>query len=210
MKYTFLLISMIGLALGITSCGEESPKTFYEKMEREGLKSGERNDSLFLGLHFGMEKQQFFVHCSDLNKDTIIYMGNGGKVEHHIPTALKYSARMTFYPEFHEEIMYKVPVTFTYDGWAPWNKDYNATQLRERLKTELMDWYGGNEFFEVPHPVDTIALVKIDGNRRILLERDGGGAFVKATFTDLVVEKELKELQKKRKEEAFTGSETEE
>lgn len=211
MKYTFLLITVIGLALGLVNCeSEKAPKTLYEKLEREGLKSGERNDSLFFGLHFGMEKQDFFVHCSELNKDTVIYMGIGGKVEHHFPNELKYSARMSFYPEFYEDKIWKIPVKFAYDAWSPWNQDYNATKLRKELKTELMKWYGGNEFVEISHPTDTIALVKIDGNRRIVLERDGIGSFVNAIFTDLTVEKKLMKLEKKRREEEFKGSETEE
>jgi uncharacterized OB-fold protein len=65
----------------------------------------------------------------------------------------------------------------------------------------MENWYGGEKFVEIPHPTDTIALVKIDGNRRILLERDDVGTNVKATFTDLTVEKKLKEEFKKRQEE---------
>lgn len=202
MKHTFLLIAVIGLAFGMVNCeSEEAPKTLYEKLEREALKSGERNDSLFFGLHFGMEKQTFFSTCTDLNKDSIVYQGMGGKVEHHLKDELKHSARMTFYPEFYEDKIWEIPVVFTYDGWAPWNRDYTATKLRNRVKAMMEDWYGGAEFIEIPHPTDTIALVKIDGNRRILLERDDIGTNLKATFTDLIVEKKLKEEFNKRKEE---------
>ena len=72
----------------------------------------------------------------------------------------------------------------------------------------MMEWYGGNEFIEIPHPTDTVALVKIDGNRRILLERESVGTYVTATFTDLTVEQELKKLEEKRKEEEALGSES--
>jgi hypothetical protein len=202
MKHTFLLIAVIGLAFGMVNCeSEEAPKTLYEKLEREALKSGERNDSLFFGFHFGMKKQDFYSACTALNQDSIVYQGMAGKVEYHLKNELIHSARMTFYPEFYEDKIWVVPVIFTYDGWAPWNKDYTATKLRGRVKTMIEDWYGGEKFIEVPHPTDTIALVKIDGNRRILLERDDVGSNVKATFTDLTVEKKLKE-EFKRKEEA--------
>lgn len=210
MKNGFILFTIIGLAFGMVNCeSEKAPKTLYEKMEREGLKSGERHDSLFFGLHFGMEKQQFFLHCAELNKDTTLYQGIGGKVEHHFKDELKHSARMTFYPDFYEKKMWKIPVVFTYDGWAPWNKDYSATLLRNRVKDMLEDWYGEG-FVEIPHPLDTVALVKIDGNRRILIEREISGATVKATFTDLAVEKILIQKRKEEEELKFTGSEAEE
>lgn len=207
MKYTFLLIAVIGMALSMVSCGEEAPKTLYEKMEREALKSGKRYDSLFFDLRLGMTRQDFFLVCKDLNQDSIIYMGMGGKPEYHLKDELKHSARMTFYPDYYEEKIWNMPVKFTYDGWAPWNKDFSATKLRERLKDEMMEWYGGNEFIEIPHPTDTVALVKIDGNRRILLERESVGTYVTATFTDLIIEQELKKLEEKRKEEAESESE---
>ena len=208
MKHTFLLIAVIGIAFGMVSCGEEAPKTLYEKMEREALKSGKRYDSLFFDLKLGMNRQDFFIRCSELNKDSVLYMGMGGKPEHHLKDELKHSARMVFYPDFYEEKIWNMPVKFTYDGWAPWNEDFSATNLRERLKNEMMEWYGGNEFIEIPHPTDTVALVKIDGNRRILLERESVGTYVTATFTDLTVEQELKKLEEKRKEEEALGSES--
>jgi hypothetical protein len=208
MKYIFLLIAVIGIAFGMVSCGEEAPKTLYEKMEREALKSGKRYDSLFFDLKLGMSRQDFFIRCSELNKDSVLYMGMGGKPEHHLKDELKHSARMVFYPDFYEEKIWNMPVKFTYDGWAPWNEDFSATNLRERVKNEMMEWYGGNEFIEIPHPTDTVALVKIDGNRRILLERESVGTYVTATFTDLTVEQELKKLEEKRKEEEALGSES--
>lgn len=209
MKYTFLLIAVIGMALSMVSCGEEAPKTLYEKMEREALKSGKRYDSLFFDLELGMSRQDFFLVCAELNKDSVLYMGMGGKPEFHMKDELKHSARMSFYPDFYEEKIWNMPVKFTYDAWSPWNRDHSATKLRERLKDEFMEWYGGNEFFEMEHPTDTVAFVKIDGNRRIVLERENAGAHVIATFTDLRVEQELKKLEEKRKEEEFKGSESE-
>lgn len=201
---TYLLLLIITISVGITSCETEAaPRTLYEKIERAELKKDIRKDSLFLGLHFGMKKVDFFNHCEALNQDSILYQGNGGKPEFFIKDDLKYKSRMNFYPEYQNDLIWEMPVRFEYDGWAPWNKDYNATQLRKRVATMMMDWYGGNDFFEVPHPIDTIALVKIDGNRRIVLQRESAGAFVEAIYTDLTVEKELmKKAAAKREEEA--------
>jgi hypothetical protein len=203
MKHTFLLIAVIGLAFGMVTCeSEEAPKSLYEKLEREALKSGEEHNDLFFGLYFGMTKDSFLLHCAELNKDTTLYQGMGGKVEHEFSKGeLKHPARMNFYPDFKDEKIFKTDVLFTYNNWAPWNKDTHATLLKERTKKMMMDWYGGNEFVRIPHPVDTAAYVKLDGNRRILIEQDLSGTQVKATFTDLRVEAEIKKEIMKIKEE---------
>lgn len=202
MKYG--LIATLLVALAAIGCNREpAPKTLYEKMEREALKSGVKQDSLIFGLSFGMEKTAFFEHCAEMNKDSILYQGAGGKVEHKlINNELKHKGTVNFYPEFHEQKVWKLPVVFSYDGWSPWNKDFQAPKLRRDVADLLMKWHGGNDFFETPHPMDTVTLVKIDGNRRILLECDGSGAFVTATYTDLLVEKQLNQAQEAtRKEE---------
>lgn len=203
MKNIFLLIAAAILAFGMVNCKrEEAPKTLYEKLEREALKSGEEHNDLFFGLYFGMTKDSFLLHCAELNKDTTLYQGMGGKVEHEFKEGeLKHPARMNFYPDFKKEKIFKTDVFFTYNNWSPWNKDTHATLLKERTKKMMMDWYGGNEFIRIPHPIDTAAYVKLDGNRRILIEQDLSGTQVKATFTDLNVEAEIKEeLEKKMKE----------
>ncbi len=200
MKYTFILLAAIGLAFGMTNCeSEAAPKSLYEKLEREALKTGEEHNDLFFGLYFGMTKDSFLLHCAELNKDTTLYQGMGGKVEHEFNKGeLKHPARMNFYPDFRDSEIFKVDVTFTYNNWAPWNKDTHATLLKGRTKELIMKWYGGNEFVHIPHPVDTAAYVKLDGNRRILLEQNLAGTEVKATFTDLKVEQEIKKMLEKQ------------
>ncbi len=200
-----ILLTLIIVAVYLTACKQDAPKSLYEKLEKKALATGERHDSLFFGIHLGMEKKTFFVHCAELNKDTILYQGLYGKVEHSFgDTELKYPSTMNFYPDFYENKIWRVPVTFSYRAWSPWNKDFQAPLLEERLVTLLMKWYGGNNFEKVPHP-EGYALVKLDGNRRILLERDKTGAFISATFTDLIVEKKLL----KKQDEAMKAAEKE-
>ncbi|MFK7947029.1 MAG: hypothetical protein AB8G11_05520 [Saprospiraceae bacterium] len=211
MKHIFLLLTVISLAFGMVNCeSEEAPKTLYEKLEREALKDGKEYNELFLGLYFGMTKDSFLLHCADLNKDTVLYQGIGGKVEHELKNGeLKYPTRMNFYPDFHENKIFRIETKFIYNNWAPWNKDTHTPIMKERVKDLMMDWYGGNEFIRIPHPVDTLAYIKLDGNRRILLESNLAGTDMTATFTDLKVEKKIQAELKKRREEEFKGSETE-
>ena len=68
-------------------------------LEKE-LASGERQDTLFLGIYFGMTNRDFFTHCWELNKQQIIKQGNGNiSVEYQVKE-MKYRALMNFYPRF--------------------------------------------------------------------------------------------------------------
>ncbi len=195
----FLIVIIV---LGFVSCEtEEAPKTLYEKIEREELKKGTRADSIFLGINFGMKKEDFFIHCADLNKDSIISEGVGINVLYDIPNDLKFPSRMLFYPDFREGEIFRMRTKWIYTNWSPWNKETHGQSLKKDIASLMKEWYGGNDFIRVPHPIDTAAIVKIDGNRRILIETNLTGTEVKATYTDLLVEKELIELAAKRKEE---------
>lgn len=158
-------------------------------------KFGEKNenyDSLFLGFSFGMEKKAFFDHCWEMNKQEMFVHGDGNlSVEYRIKDELASEVQMKFYPNFHEEKIFEMPVTFSYAAWAPWNKQYWSDVLLEDMLVVFKKWYG-EDFKILDHPVQGKVYYKIDGKRRInLFIRDD--QFVQAVFTDLKVEKKLKE-----------------
>ena len=81
------------------------------------------------------------------------------------------SKKMLFYGLFDDDdIMRGMRMTYSYVSWAPWNKDYHADQLMNHLREELKKDYPGNDFIEIDFKAsDQPALVKIDGNRQILM-----------------------------------------
>ncbi len=79
-----------------------------------------RNDSLFLGYHFGMTREDFFEHSWKLNKQKVVLNGTGAEIL-QTENALKSEAQKIFYPKFKDEKIVRMPVKYSYDGWAPWN-----------------------------------------------------------------------------------------
>lgn len=179
----FLLIPAVVIGLILSGC---APRDRYERKLKKGLESGERSDSLFMGIYLGMTSKQFYAHCWDLNKKGLIKQGAGNKsVEYQVNTELKHPGLMNFYPTFVNDRIYEMPVSFKYKGWAPWNKELSA----ENLQKDILRWFEkkyGSGFMKVKHPVHGVVWVKIDGNRRITVFRRDE-LLVWAYFTDMSV-----------------------
>ncbi len=160
----------------------------------DSLRSDEKEnyDSLFLGISLGMGKQAFYDHCWELNKQKMFTHGpTNTSVEYRLENELKAPALMRFYPSFHDEKIYEMPVLFMYEAWAPWNKQYASDQLLTDVLELFKKWYG-EDFKELDHKTMGKVYYKMDKRRRInLFIKDD--QFVQAVFTDLKVEKDIKE-----------------
>ena len=183
-----LLIVISGIV--ISGC---TPRSKYERRLNDELASGVRYDSLFLGLYFGMPEKEFYMHCWNLNQDGLIKQGESNTTaEYKLKDELKYPALMNFYPRFSEGKISEMPVSFKYEGWAPWNKVLSSASLEK----ELLKWYQkvyGRGFIKVKHALHGTAYVKINGNRRItIFIEDDLHAW--AVFTDLSIKKEFSDL----------------
>jgi hypothetical protein len=154
------------LLWGVISC---TPGARYERELARELQSGERYDSLFMGIYLGMDEKDFYTHCWELNREGLIRQGSYNMtVEYKTGEELKHPATMNFYPVFKDGKIVEMPVRFTYNGWAPWNKELSP----EKLAEDIRDWYEkvyGEGFIKVKHQEHGTAFVKIDGNRRITI-----------------------------------------
>ncbi len=180
MRITLLLALWMGLIAVWTSCDTRTP---YERWVDEELASGERHDSLFLGIYLGMPEKAFYDHCLELNRDSIVTDGLNMTVEYPLP-GFEPEATMLFFPRFEDGVIAEMPVTIGYNGWAPWNRNLWADSLLPRVVHMLEQWYGkGFRQMEVPgYPQPTF--VRIDGNRQIVAWPENE-QYVKVVFTDL-------------------------
>jgi hypothetical protein len=173
------LLSLI-LFLLLISC---APKSDYERLVANELKTGERNDSLFLGYEFGMERPVFFEHSWQLNQQEIIK--GGGHIIYDLEE-LSFPAQKTFYPKFHNNRIYSIPIRISYRAWSPWNEELQSDQLIRELVTFYEQQYGG-EFINLYHPeFEEHVLVKIDYNRQITIRREDE-MYAQVEFKDLSV-----------------------
>ncbi len=184
-----LIIVVVAFA-GFAAC---STKAKYERMLTAELASGERYDSLFLGISLGMTDSAFYAHCYNLNQQELVYQGMQGLSVFYKMKELNYPASMNFYPKFIDRKIYKMPVTFDYDAWAPWNRELFSDSLQQDVLELMKLWYGDG-FLEVKHPKKGSAYVKIDGNRQISVYRKDDRT-VEVMITDLIVENEFKQDQ---------------
>ena len=180
------ILLFIFFSIIIISC-QTNP---YLELERNELASGERYDSLFLGVKFGMTSKDFYAHCWDLNKRQLITQGpSNNSVRYYLPTeSVGQKIEMLFYPVFDNDIVYEVNSTFSYTGWAPWNKETDSEYLIEEVRDILSNWYS-TKFFEIKNPKNnSILYATVNGNRRIAITKVSERE-VRARYTDLTVEK---------------------
>jgi len=170
--------------------------------DKNKFKFGGKNqyDSLFLGLYLGMDRQAFFDRCWELNNQQVAT--NGGSVQsvkYVMEKEFEQTVIMEFYPVFYKERIIEMPVVFTYDAWAPWNKEFSSDSLLVNLIPVFKEWYG-DDFKLLDHETMGKVYVKMDGKRRInLFIRDD--RYVQAVFSDM----ELLRERKKENEDKSTN-----
>lgn len=180
-------VSLMVMLVIISGC---SPKARYERMLKHELSRGVREDSLFMGLYFGMPQKDFFTRCWNLNKMGLVKQGGTNTtVEFLMKKELKYPATMNFYPVFIDSKIAEMPVRYVYTGWAPWNKELTSDKLEADLLSLFKNVYG-NDFMEIEHRTKGKAFVNINGNRRISIFKEDE-LHVWAVFTDMLLKDRL-------------------
>ncbi|HMQ84186.1 MAG TPA: hypothetical protein PKA00_14830 [Saprospiraceae bacterium] len=165
------LLSLFLVILSLQACQSE-----YQRYVDEEVNSGITQDSLIFGMRMGQTKKDFFATCWELNRQKLISQGNGNTTARYIAdqdsTGTNPMAKdMLFYGIFDEnDIMRGMEMTYSFLTWAPWNRNKQSDSLMLHLRDQYLKGYPGNDFIELKikaleHP----ALVKIDGNRQILM-----------------------------------------
>lgn len=195
MKLSLMRIILIVLSSGLI-IGSCTPRSKYDRKLRQELAGGVRNDSLFMGMYFGMPEKEFYLHCWELNKKGLIKQGpSNTTVEYIMKDELKYPASMNFYPSFTDGKISEMPAKFQYTGWAPWNKSLSS----DSLQIDVLRWFEqkyGDQFMKIDHPQRGSAYVQISGNRRITIFRENEMT-VWAVFTDMSVTQAVNDSTKK-------------
>jgi len=194
MKRNIQILVILGLIfLLVAAC---TRKGQYRTMVDEGIASGVRHDSLFLGLYLGMPSKEFYGRCWKLNEQGILKNGAQNLSAQYTLYDRRDTMYLNFYPDFFQDKISDMPVRFNYKTWAPWNKELFADSLLLDVVDLMEEWYGEG-FVKFSDPEKGEVYVKVDGNRRIMLHTKDD-QYVEGWLTDM----ELKERLKKQKEEA--------
>ena len=191
MRSSSWIYPAIGILFLLLGCTKESK---LDKAIRTELESGVRNDSLFLGLTFGIKFQEFFDHCRELNKQGIVKEGpKNMSVEYLFKDSLNNPIAFNFYAQRNgNDPIRQYNTSFYYYAWVL-NRHLQSDRLIDMLQPILMEWYGGNEPFTQIKD-GKVHLYKIDGNRMIDLFIYDESTVV-ATYSDLNFYKNSKALQ---------------
>ena len=182
------LYIIIILIFGLSACESK-----YSKLVKRELTSNVKNDSLLLGLKFNQTKQDFFDICQELNYKKLIKQGPENRfAEYTIKSnnSKESSIQMLFYGIFDKQnIMTGLNMRFSYNAWAPWNKNLYAEKLMPRIKDTIQKWFPGNTFIKInAKKLAQKVFVKVDGNRQIKMY----------TLNDKQVVVKIEDLDKKR------------
>jgi hypothetical protein len=186
--YGLILLVISGTVL--VSCGDK------------GKEDARRVDSLFLGISLGMDKKQFYDHCWTMNKQRLVTHGPSNmNVEYRFANQfVRDTVIMRFYPTFTNEKIDEMPVLYTYNGWAPWNRQFWADSLLSEMLVMYKQTYG-DDFKLLNHKTMGKVYYQMKGRRRInLFVRDD--QYVQAVFTDLKVAKEKKDKENEEQKAA--------
>mgnify|MGYP000011391537 FL=1 len=166
----FLIILFLFTQLGCN-------KSEYTKLVNNEMAKNIVNDSLIFGMTFGQTRKLFFDQCWKLNNQKIINQGSSNNfVEYQLPKkkgdSLNSPITLLFYGIFNKEkIMTGMDMKFRYVAWSLWNKSLQSDKLVPVVKDSLKTWFPGNDFIVIPAKKTKGEIhVKIDGNRRILIE----------------------------------------
>lgn len=193
MRSVKILFYLLLFIITQSACEDSDLRTYKKLVEKE-RSSGKRVDSLFFGIHFGMSSKEFYARCWELNKKGMLTDGlnNMAALYKLNNNELRHDGSMNFYPEFYENRIIKMPVTFQYDAWAPWNKNLFADSLKDDVLNLYKKWYpGGNPFIKMDDEKRGTIYIKVDGNRRITIGRYND-LQVKVDYTDLSVNEKEK------------------
>lgn len=175
MHKSSILFFILSICIVTAGCYTE-----YEKAVRQGLKSGEVHEELIFDMVMGQTQKEFYSTCWNLNAEKKISQGGGNRYAKYVMAPGEVfeepeEIEMLFYGIFDEEkIMRGMDMRFNYTKWSPWNEDFHSDKLIERLKNHYMHKYGGNDFITFDSGIqDHLSLIKIDGNRQILMYQLG-------------------------------------
>jgi len=158
-----------------------SCKSEYQQYVERELATGVEQDSLIFDMRIGQTRQDFYTICWNLNKQKLITNGAGSNARYVMDRDSlgndSEAKEMLFYGIFDDkDTMRGMRMTYSYLAWAPWNRDRYADTLMNQLKKQYLEGYPGNDFIQLDVEVqgkNYPALVKIDGNRQILMYPKG-------------------------------------
>lgn len=172
----FLIIYCLGFLI-LYSCDS----TFLNKKSLENLffeesNKPQRNDSIVMGVKFGMTSEEFFNYAKKKKDEGLFYPSRSGTmVALDINKEFNYTVQFEFFPvTMQNKLMpirkYKAILRFK-DIYSN-KKEMSINNLLDQTLLFFEKGYKGNKFIRVPNDEDVFVkynYIKIDSNRKITI-----------------------------------------
>ena len=180
------------LLWGLVAC-HSSPEEQYFDREQQELASGQRYDSLFKGIHFNMEREQFMDYCFNMNLQHEFRQGgvrSSSWVECDLE-GMNYPSAINFFPTFEDGAMTEMEAAIYYKAVTAGGPISQGDSLLADVIQLLETWYGGG-FIKInsPYFYKEDVFAKVDGNRRITVFKDPSGHLINLWYVDLSKKKD--------------------
>lgn len=188
MRFGSILSVVIFIGITFMASCKKSEEERYLAYEKQQLQKGVVQDSLFMGLYFGMSKKDFREYCFEKNIQKKFWQGgrkNMAWVESKLE-GLEYPAAINFYPVFTNDTITEMNASIYYDGAEYKNGTFEKDSLLSDVLHLLDDWYGGRTF-KIKSPVfyKNDVHVHLKGNCRITVSQDLDGQLVNLWYYNL-------------------------
>lgn len=179
------------LVLGLGAC-QPDPVTAYREFEREQAFSGQRSDSLFAGLYFGMSHDSFRTFSLEQHQAGRFAAGGLGSsswVSYRVDSLLSKPVEFNFYPTFEAGRIVALDADLYYVATTSRDASFSQDVLLQEV-LELMDNWYGEGYFQVPAPRARMPdlYVKVNHNRRLVIQKHRDGYMIQLRYTDLSTE----------------------
>lgn len=167
-------------------------KDKYRTMVEDGMASKIQYDSLFLGLYFGMDKQDFYEYCAQKNKEKVFFQNQSLLTVQYVfdEPFLRFPLYLDFYPNFEHNKIVEMPMRFSYQHFSHFNKEMNVDSLLKETVSILEGWYGKG-FHTFYDKKGRKTLIKVNGNLHIKVQKHINDFEVEVWLTDLRVKNPL-------------------
>ncbi len=177
-----MMVLIMAVCIMTMNCKNE-----YHQLVEQELEKNIRNDTLFIGLQFGMSAREFFDYCWELNKSGLVSEGFSNMSVLYKLARFGKRYDINFYPNFLNDKIVSLPVDYSYEVTAPWNPKYSVDSLFIEVVAMQKELYG-NDFLKIADPKRGAAFVRVDGNRRISIFKNIDRNNVTVLFRDLSVD----------------------
>lgn len=139
-------------------------------------------DTLYLGYRFGMDQEEFFDHCGQLNREGILYEGDElNTVTQEVDFTVK--ARIYIKPVFDDAgKIFQLDMLFQYNVLPMFRPDLTPVKLRKETLA-FMEQATGKKLKPKEHPVLKHVWENVEGYRRVRLFHEG--EWIKVEYYDL-------------------------